>query len=187
MIRRPPRSTLFPYTTLFRSVHRVVDGARDRAVDGRGGGLVLERPGVGDDAAGGNGPAPQRPQEALVPVLAHVLLLDVGERARDALVGIVHRPVDGRTVLRREAIFLVPDVERRFLERNGVDVPGTDLDDSVHVIRGAPNALDALPDGLQGNAGQSARGGAQRAASLTGTCCPEDSQIPEISPRPRDP
>src|SRR5437588_2578956 len=25
MIRRPPRSTLFPYTTLFRSVHRVQD------------------------------------------------------------------------------------------------------------------------------------------------------------------
>src|SRR2546430_7468337 len=24
MIRRPPRSTLFPYTTLFRSVHRAV-------------------------------------------------------------------------------------------------------------------------------------------------------------------
>src|SRR5260370_15519177 len=27
MIRRPPRSTLFPYTTLFRSVH---DGGRSR-------------------------------------------------------------------------------------------------------------------------------------------------------------
>src|SRR3712207_7744026 len=28
MIRRPPRSTLFPYTTLFRSYdHRVIDGA----------------------------------------------------------------------------------------------------------------------------------------------------------------
>src|SRR5258705_7992339 len=25
MIRRPPRSTLFPYTTLFRSVHRLPD------------------------------------------------------------------------------------------------------------------------------------------------------------------
>src|SRR2546427_7834726 len=25
MIRRPPRSTLFPYTTLFRSVHRIPD------------------------------------------------------------------------------------------------------------------------------------------------------------------
>src|SRR3712207_7539039 len=24
MIRRPPRSTLFPYTTLFRSIHQVV-------------------------------------------------------------------------------------------------------------------------------------------------------------------
>src|SRR6266498_6129246 len=28
MIRRPPRSTLFPYTTLFRSAHRVPAGAR---------------------------------------------------------------------------------------------------------------------------------------------------------------
>src|SRR2546427_10265651 len=26
MIRRPPRSTLFPYTTLFRSLHRVLAG-----------------------------------------------------------------------------------------------------------------------------------------------------------------
>src|SRR5258708_31097344 len=26
MIRRPPRSTLFPYTTLFRSRHRQADG-----------------------------------------------------------------------------------------------------------------------------------------------------------------
>src|SRR3712207_8261231 len=29
MIRRPPRSTLFPYTTLFRSVHVHVGGALD--------------------------------------------------------------------------------------------------------------------------------------------------------------
>src|SRR5690348_17909639 len=28
MIRRPPRSTLFPYTTLFRSLHRLVDRGR---------------------------------------------------------------------------------------------------------------------------------------------------------------
>src|SRR2546430_2783921 len=28
MIRRPPRSTLFPYTTLFRSVKRSICGAR---------------------------------------------------------------------------------------------------------------------------------------------------------------
>src|SRR5256885_11556399 len=32
MIRRPPRSTLFPYTTLFRSQHRALDEiARGRA------------------------------------------------------------------------------------------------------------------------------------------------------------
>src|SRR3712207_8198098 len=30
MIRRPPRSTLFPYTTLFRSVQRLADNAFKR-------------------------------------------------------------------------------------------------------------------------------------------------------------
>src|SRR2546425_6311183 len=40
MIRRPPRSTLFPYTTLFRSV--VVDGTRIRYIDaGRGPSVVF--------------------------------------------------------------------------------------------------------------------------------------------------
>src|SRR3712207_6944713 len=37
MIRRPPRSTLFPYTTLFRSVPRArrrADARRDPPVDG---------------------------------------------------------------------------------------------------------------------------------------------------------
>src|SRR5260221_9658786 len=31
MIRRPPRSTLFPYTTLFRSLHRPLAGDGQRA------------------------------------------------------------------------------------------------------------------------------------------------------------
>src|SRR3712207_8811621 len=36
MIRRPPRSTLFPYTTLFRSAERAVDRRRiDQAGEGR--------------------------------------------------------------------------------------------------------------------------------------------------------
>src|SRR2546426_11365763 len=42
MIRRPPRSTLFPYTTLFRSL-----GARDHRS-----GLGLQRPVRADHAAG---------------------------------------------------------------------------------------------------------------------------------------
>src|SRR5260370_22828562 len=33
MIRRPPRSTLFPYTTLFRSRARADDGARRQLSD----------------------------------------------------------------------------------------------------------------------------------------------------------
>src|SRR2546427_7788569 len=33
MIRRPPRSTLFPYTTLFRSLAATWTGARDRGRD----------------------------------------------------------------------------------------------------------------------------------------------------------
>src|SRR3712207_7384406 len=44
MIRRPPRSTLFPYTTLFRSAHRP-GGGGERAA------RLLE---AGDGAAGGD-------------------------------------------------------------------------------------------------------------------------------------
>src|SRR5256885_12828655 len=42
MIRRPPRSTLFPYTTLFRSAaHRDVDPHAGDRLGGREPGLVL--------------------------------------------------------------------------------------------------------------------------------------------------
>src|SRR3712207_8235523 len=51
MIRRPPRSTLFPYTTLFRS-------PRDRPHVGAGGLHVLGQALLA-------GPPPQRPAEAL--------------------------------------------------------------------------------------------------------------------------
>src|SRR2546422_6014245 len=47
MIRRPPRSTLFPYTTLFRSPVRLFRGARARVTGGDRG---LER--VGTEGAG---------------------------------------------------------------------------------------------------------------------------------------
>src|SRR5256886_16592245 len=43
MIRRPPRSTLFPYTTLFRSVQGVDPGAR---VDAQGTAYVVSIRGV---------------------------------------------------------------------------------------------------------------------------------------------
>src|SRR3712207_7060373 len=49
MIRRPPRSTLFPYTTLFRSVERARLARRDAVGDAhrvRGAAGLLERGGV---------------------------------------------------------------------------------------------------------------------------------------------
>src|SRR3712207_6995722 len=36
MIRRPPRSTLFPYTTLFRSLHQTVGEQDEQAAAGEG-------------------------------------------------------------------------------------------------------------------------------------------------------
>src|SRR2546422_2328281 len=42
MIRRPPRSTLFPYTTLFRSRRVVLPGDVDAGV-GRGAGVGVRR------------------------------------------------------------------------------------------------------------------------------------------------
>src|SRR5258708_30049818 len=44
MIRRPPRSTLFPYTTLFRSIQAAADGkARGAGADGHGRGARIEQ------------------------------------------------------------------------------------------------------------------------------------------------
>src|SRR3712207_8057466 len=47
MIRRPPRSTLFPYTTLFRSVSLLdhVLGGHQQLLEG-GGGAALEQDGL---------------------------------------------------------------------------------------------------------------------------------------------
>src|SRR2546422_6038899 len=49
MIRRPPRSTLFPYTTLFRSLGHVAEAphpAHALAADALGLGVALEDPAV---------------------------------------------------------------------------------------------------------------------------------------------
>src|SRR5256884_439813 len=47
MIRRPPRSTLFPYTTLFRSLSRLLLGAGLRLPDRRTVGLLYSQNQVG--------------------------------------------------------------------------------------------------------------------------------------------
>src|SRR3712207_7136936 len=52
MIRRPPRSTLFPYTTLFRSPEHVGVVGTDRADGVVGRGVLAHDPGVGVGVAG---------------------------------------------------------------------------------------------------------------------------------------
>ena len=93
---------------------------------------MLERAGIRRHAAGRNRAVAQRPEERLVPLFAAVFGLDVGERARDALVGVVHRLVDGRAVLRGQPILLIPDVEGGFLKRNAADVFGLNFDHRIH-------------------------------------------------------
>src|SRR2546422_8039220 len=108
MIRRPPRSTLFPYTTLFRSlagaehphdlaVLRLV--SHGRAEDAPL--IPVERPQVDGHVGAGGGAAthepaapPQRPQRLLPRCLTDVLDDDV----RAALVG--QRPDFARHRLR---------------------------------------------------------------------------------------
>src|SRR3712207_6853420 len=57
MIRRPPRSTLFPYTTLFRSraAHRGAGADAARALRPRLGARVRRGDRHGDDPLGGGG------------------------------------------------------------------------------------------------------------------------------------
>src|SRR3712207_6952269 len=63
MIRRPPRSTLFPYTTLFRSLHHhhaaeqqaeLEPGHRERRIDGIAQGVSQQHRAIGE-ALGASG------------------------------------------------------------------------------------------------------------------------------------
>src|SRR2546425_5027363 len=58
MIRRPPRSTLFPYTTLFRSA------LAQRAARGRVGGVARQRPAARERGGGGRHPGGRRARRA---------------------------------------------------------------------------------------------------------------------------
>src|SRR3712207_8964573 len=58
MIRRPPRSTLFPYTTLFRSPQRLFVGVPGVVQQGEDAGQVLEHGAVGHQLG-------RHPQDAL--------------------------------------------------------------------------------------------------------------------------
>src|SRR5256885_8878632 len=66
MIRRPPRSTLFPYTTLFRSREAAVLGGAGRGGEARG--MRLDRL---DD---------HRSRHPLIAVMRYAVLIDPADR-----------------------------------------------------------------------------------------------------------
>src|SRR5688572_32190488 len=65
MIRRPPRSTLFPYTTLFRSIHEALRRRSGLAAAGAPaplGGLRMAGQRARAAKRGGASPRPRRPE-----------------------------------------------------------------------------------------------------------------------------
>src|SRR2546425_11538518 len=85
MIRRPPRSTLFPYTTLFRSVgppEGLAINDLGRAVDALG---LEARGGIGERAA------------AVHPVAIPVARPHAGQETRERAILLLVEPVDGRS------------------------------------------------------------------------------------------
>src|SRR3712207_7248913 len=61
MIRRPPRSTLFPYTTLFRSLDgELLDGSRERVEVPLGGGQGRRHSSSSATGAASGGPESSR-------------------------------------------------------------------------------------------------------------------------------
>src|SRR5256885_12797258 len=73
MIRRPPRSTLFPYTTLFRS------GAPQGVSQGHSG----RRPGAGEPLPGGAGHGRQLADRPTAVILLCERVRPVGDRAQE--------------------------------------------------------------------------------------------------------
>src|SRR5256712_3796882 len=123
MIRRPPRSTLFPYTTLFRSRPRHPAGDREvgpgevdvaaLAVERDGNRLALARP------------AAELEQEVHVPRLAAVLA--VGDALQPDLFLELHDLADGGVLghpqpVRADASDLLLEPQR--LERGGTQEAG---------------------------------------------------------------
>src|SRR2546421_13087910 len=84
MIRRPPRSTLFPYTTLFRSGERRAADAID----------VVEQLAVGELVA----------LVAGVDQIADEIRARVHAPLGDEDVDLLHDPIEGATAFRRERL-----------------------------------------------------------------------------------
>src|SRR6266511_3846091 len=119
MIRRPPRSTLFPYTTLFRSPARLVDADHARV-----GALVGQERGEQADGRAGREEAHERPRAA--PARADLL----GNRS--TVNGGVRRPGVG------EPLGQAPPVRRRGDEADHAGTPDSTVTGFAAASRCSP-------------------------------------------------
>jgi len=92
------------------ALHGIGNGARHGAVDGGGGGFVLQGAGVGDDAPGRDRTVAQGPQKAFVPLILQLGALHLGDGAGHSFVGAIDILVDGITELVFETVLFVPDI-----------------------------------------------------------------------------
>src|SRR5688572_23310424 len=167
MIRRPPRSTLFPYTTLFRSaLLAVARGDRDVEMT-----IEVRRRRAGEAAVGEAQPAGQSRAADEGRGEGEIVAVDVAERlGRDQD---VDRPVlvdmdvakggedDRRVVFRSDGEPEAIDDARLAVVRNDLDVVG-----AVEVRRrraGEAGAVEREP-GRQSRSAGEARGQGQRVA-----------------------
>src|SRR2546426_7673300 len=136
MIRRPPRSTLFPYTTLFRSAPRRRVGGRGLRADRAKDLLGQRRLGL-DDAAAPAGGALHREERA--EILAHTLARHLDQPELGDL-----QHVGARLVLREGALERLEDLLAVLL---ALHVDEVDDDDPAQIAQ--PDLAHDLAHGLQ--------------------------------------
>ena len=94
---------------------------------------MRQRACVGHDAAGRDGTLAQRPEELLVPLFTDFRCFHISQRTRHPAVGVVHGLIYRSAIFGSKAVFLVPDIQGSFLERNGIYVHRLQLNGSFHL------------------------------------------------------
>src|SRR2546425_5283004 len=123
MIRRPPRSTLFPYTTLFRSAGRAICGLSG-GVDSAVAAALVQRA-IGDHLTCvfvdhgllRKGEAEQVERDFVASTGVRLKVVDASQRFLDALAGVTD-PEDKRKAIGREFIRVFEHAAREVVEES---------------------------------------------------------------------
>ena len=84
------------------------------------------------DPLDGDQPPLQRPDEPVVPIVASRLILDVGQRPRDTLVGSLDIIIQRLTRFGLQTVFRIPDTEGSLLQRKIRNFGGIEFQRRLH-------------------------------------------------------